>query len=210
MGVTWSTPVPLPSAVAPIRYAVKISGSLGVDGAVFVQSQYQITKADRYGNIIYRSTDGGVTWVEIVQNTFAVAGRQECTSGPFRCMYSQTVSSPPFWLEPGWGELGVGPNGVIHYVYSARLNNADPGRIYYIRSTDNGSTWSAPKTLATDPTFAAKWGPSLAVNATGRVVVTWYDERNAVDTSLERFGRVSYDNGATWGPTKCRVQSRSC
>ena len=66
----------------------------------------------------------------------------------------------------GWGQTGVGPNGVVHYVYGARTASpADPGNIYYIRSTDNGSTWSAPLQLNTDTTTRAQWGASLSVNA---------------------------------------------
>ena len=30
--------------------------------------------------------------------------------------------------------------------------------------------------------------------------MSWYDERNTTDDSLERFGRESFDNGASWEP----------
>ena len=32
----------------------------------------------------------------------------------------------------------------------------------------------------------------------GKIFVSWYDERNTTNDSLERFGRSSRDNGATW------------
>ena len=60
--------------------------------------------------------------------------------------------------------------------------------------------WSLRVKLNTDSTTRAQWGPSLAVNAQGMVVVSWYDERNTTDKSLERYARVSLDNGVTWGP----------
>ena len=28
--------------------------------------------------------------------------------------------------------------------------------------------------------------------------VSWYDERNTTDDSLQRYGRASFENGATW------------
>ena len=34
--------------------------------------------------------------------------------------------------------------------------------------------------------------------ATGHVLISWYDARNTTGDNLERWGRVSADNGATW------------
>ena len=67
----------------------------------------------------------------------------------------------------GWGEPGVGINGVVHYVYAGQGQQPnDHGDIYYVRSTDNGSTWSAPIMLNDDPggQYKTQWMPSLSVN----------------------------------------------
>ena len=43
---------------------------------------------------------------------------------------------------------------------------SDHGDIYYVRSTDNGSTWSTPIKLNDDPggQYKTQWMPSLSVN----------------------------------------------
>ena len=67
----------------------------------------------------------------------------------------------------GAGQPDAGPNGVLHYAYTGGGSTVDPGNIYYVRSTDNGSTWSAPIILNTDATTRAQWAASLAVNTQG-------------------------------------------
>ena len=44
----------------------------------------------------------------------------------------------------GWGDIGAGPSKIIHYAYAQHGAGADAGDIYYMRSTDNGATWSTP------------------------------------------------------------------
>ena len=129
-------------------------------------------------------------------------GPGRAASGFFAVMYTTPAA---YWRYMGAGQPGVGPGGVVHYVYSSRPGTGDVGDIYYIRSADNGSTWSTPLKLNTDSTIKAQFQPSLAVNTQGRVMVTWFDERNdsstpgVEPTSLQRFGRASFDNGLTWG-----------
>ena len=70
----------------------------------------------------------------------------------------------------GWGDIGVGPNNVVHYAYAAHGTGSDKGDIYYVRSTDNGATWSAPLRLDGDGGSRGQWQPSLAVTPAGRRV----------------------------------------
>lgn len=203
-GISWSAPAILFSAV--LRRVVKVTGSLGTDGTVFIQTIEEggggLNGARQ--NYIYRSINGGDSWTSIQQNatTFLGPGRSVAAAGYFAGMYATPVAG--YWTEMGQGQPGVGPNGVVHYVYCARpaLDTiSEPGNIYYIRSTNNGVTWSAPLQLNTDTNFLtrAQWGPSLSVNTKGVVYVSWYDERNTTGDFLERYGRASFDNGQTWG-----------
>jgi Neuraminidase (sialidase) len=106
----------------------------------------------------------------------------------------------------------------VHYAYAGQGQATnDHGDIYYVRSTDNGNTWSTPIKLNDDPggQFKTQWMPSLSVNYSlagfspvSKVTVSWYDRRQATSAcnvatdpgcSYYRYGIQSADNGATWG-----------
>ena len=123
--------------------------------------------------------------------SFAPPGSSYC--GYFAAMF------PSYWRHMGWGDIGAGPGGIIHYAYAQQGSAAgDTGDIYYTRSTDNGSTWSAAIRLNTDSGSRLQWQPSLSVSPAGHVFVSWYDARNTTGNAYERWGRVSKDNGLTW------------
>ena len=56
---------------------------------------------------------------------------------------------------------------------------ADPGDVYYIRSSDGGVTFSAPLKLNTDSTTRPQWQPNLSVSPSGTFFATWYDARES-------------------------------
>src|SRR5437667_1926952 len=157
-------------------------------------------------NKIYRSTDGGNTWT----NTYtgpSFVGPCRSNSGFFCTMYS----SPAYWRHMGWGEPAALTQGGVHvvsYVYSAK-NGSDPGDVFYIRSTDQGVTFSAPFQLNTNTDVTkAQWEPNLSVSDAGTLFATWYDETPRTSASCQpsspsnlcyqMHSRKSPDNGATW------------
>ena len=142
-------------------------------------------------NVIYRSTNGGATWTSSNTGpTFLGPGVSTC--GYFAAMY------PSYWRHMGWGDIQTGPANSVHYVYAQHGAGADKGDIYYVRSTDNGATWSAPLRIDQDAGTRGQWQPSLGVTPEGHVFASWYDQRNTANNDLQRFGRLSTDNGATW------------
>jgi hypothetical protein len=193
-GVVWSTPVTLS---LPFRRDVQLTGSPASDGTAFLVGLNENGGgAGRTGlqNYAYRSTDGGVTWTSTTMgSTFTIPGSSGCGGGYFPIV-------PPIWRQTGYGQPAVGPNGTVHYVYAAHGAGSDEADIYYVRSTNNGSTWSTPIRLNTDSSGKAQWMPSLRVTPSGGVEASWYDRRNTTNgTNYQRFARVSTDNGATWG-----------
>jgi len=209
-GVTWTTPVLLNSGNPFIRN-VQITGSPrgakrfeGNNSTVFVAGM------DEGGgglstrqNIMYKSLDGGVTW------TSATLGPRFNPPGDSTCGYFAQVN--PIWRHMGWGEPGVGPQGVVHYDYAGAGTGQDHGDIFYVRSIDNGKTWSKPIKLNTDKDgpFKTQWMPSLSVDLQGRVTTAWYDRRSATSAcnavtdagcKYERVGRQSKTNGKSFLP----------
>jgi hypothetical protein len=157
-------------------------------------------------NLIYRSTDGGATWTNTYTGpAFPAPGTTLCASNTyFACMFT----GPSFWRHMGWGQPAA-LNGVVHYVYDSRnTGNGDVGNVFYIRSADNGVTFSAPFQLNTDSTTRPQWQPNISVGADGSLLAVWYDGREATvctkgNTSVpcyRMWARKSTDNGATWEP----------
>ncbi len=193
-GTTWSAPVTLSGSF--IR-DVQLTGSPGADGAVFVAAMDEGGGGfNSRQNLIYRSTDGGLTWTQVILAArFAAAGDSACDDN------SYFTKIDPIWRHMGWGQPAAGPGGVVAYNYAGHGAGTDPADIYFTRSTNNGSTWSTPVKLNTDNSGKAQWMPSLLITQGGVALATWYDRRNTTDGfNYERFGRISTDNGATWGP----------
>jgi hypothetical protein len=191
-GNVWSLPTALDITGAFIRDG-QVTGSPNGDGTVFVSGHTESTTDTTY---MFRSTDGGVTWTRLTVNTYNPAGSTTVTNCSFRAI-------APIWRAPEWGQPAVsgriGGQNVVSYVYAAQGTGGDLGDVMYVRSTDNGTTWSVPFKLNSDVGTQPQWQPSISATASGGIFAAWYDRRNAgAGTSYEYFGRVSTDNGATW------------
>ncbi len=219
-GNTWSTPVVVNNGNTFIR-DVQITGTLpgppppsaGYTSTVFLAGMDEGGGGgNTRQNLMYRSVDGGVTWTSVT-----LGPRFNPVGDPGTCGYFEKVN--PIWRHMGWGEPGVGPNGVVHYTYAGKGQaSGDNGDIYYVRSADNGLTWSTPIKLNDDAggQYKTQWMPSLSVNYNlaaftqpEDVTVSWYDRRAATSAcnnvtdpgcSYQRYGVQSHDNGMTWAP----------
>ena len=84
---------------------------------------------------------------------------------------------------------------------------APPGRsttdVMFVRSTDDGLTFSAPHKVNDDPVNPSKWHwfGTFSVAPNGRLDAVWYDTRNATNnTDSQLFYSFSTDAGVTWSP----------
>jgi len=195
-GTTW-TPVQVNSGF--IR-DVQLTG--GSDGTVFLATMNEGGGGfNNRQNFMYRSINGGASFGSAISMgaAFAPPGDALCSTN------SYFVNVNPIWRHMGWGQPGVGPSGVVHYAYAGRgVNSMDKGDIYYVRSADNGLTYSSPIVLNTDQASGGvktQWMPSLSVTPSGDVNVYWYDRRNTSDgVNYEVWHRESSDNGVTFKP----------
>jgi len=92
--------------------------------------------------------------------------------------------------------------GNIYVLGSVDPPGSDPLDVHFIRSTDGGANWSAPKRVNDDsPSLTAfQWFGTMSVAPNGRIDVVWNDTRNgggAVNLS-ELFYSFSLDAGETW------------
>ena len=119
------------------------------------------------------------------------------------------------------GSGGINPAGLDGMVFlavdrsgGATNNNiymlasvVPPGRsttdVMFVRSTDGGLTFSAPKKINDDPANPSKWHwfGTFSVAPNGRLDAVWYDSRNAANnTDSQLFYSWSTDAGVTWAP----------
>ncbi len=91
--------------------------------------------------------------------------------------------------------IAVGPSGQLHIVWQ----DSAPGnwQIYYKRSTDGGTTWSAARRLTW--TSGGSMSPAIAVDPDGRVHMLWNDATSGND---EIYYTKSADGGDTWATKK--------
>src|SRR5438552_3087500 len=174
-GTTW-TPVQLnPSFIRDVQ----ITGDLQSSGRVYVAAMNEggggLTVRQ---NVMYRSTNGGVTWTSTNAGPgFQGPGRSNPSY--FACMFNNGIN---MWRHMGWGEPAANGN-VVSLDYAACgqptycANATDHGDIYYIRSTDAGLTWGTPVKLNTDSGTAMQWQPSLTTTQNGTLFASWYDQR---------------------------------
>lgn len=155
---------------------------------------------------IYKSENGGDTWFEatpIGENQLRpedVVSTQNCGRQALGDDI-RNLSSPQIAIHR---DRHTAAGYVIHAVYSYDSDGvgADETNVFYRRSEDGGSTWSAEIQVNDDGTATDQWYPALGVSRHGIVIVSWYDRRldPVNNQAFVRFADVSKDGGFTWGP----------
>ncbi|HVO52590.1 MAG TPA: PKD domain-containing protein [Thermoanaerobaculia bacterium] len=188
-GVTFQ-PSTLPAILSVVDGRIVDHPSVAVapNGDVYVAYEDQSLSPD--GIVITRSTDGGQTFPGL----HTVATYQP--AGPLAAGGGGAASNPG-------PSLAVGGNGVVHVAWAAVSSGATSDRsdVFYARSTDNASTFSAARKLNDDGTSTTQAFPAVAALPDGAVGVRWADRRNdaARDTLNDVYMVISRDGGSTWG-----------
>jgi len=203
-GATWHSPITVINNGILIR-DVQITGDMAGGGAVYIAGMDEGGGGFPHNdtNLIFKSTDGGNTW----SNTYtgpSFPGPGVTSVGYFACMFPDLGG---YWRHEGWGEPAAFGN-FVHLVYSQHGAGSDPGDVYYIRSTDGGSTFGTPLLLNTDEGTRPQWQPNLSVSQAGTLLATWYDARESANCAVgdentpcyRMWSRKSNDNGVTWLP----------
>jgi hypothetical protein len=221
-GLTWSEPVAIPGAGAPPLY-----GTFIAEG----RHLYLLTE-DADGHLYFRkSTNEGQTWSSAVRLSATAIERPHRVSIAVRGNFVHVVNSREFnagparkiqyWRSSDGGNSftnmivlddhtdgPVNPDvavegSLVHVVYE-RVDESDRP-IYYLRSTDNGSTWDAPRKLS-EPGGQPSIRPRL-VAMDGILIVAWEQRVTAIPDDRDIVVRRSLDQGTTWSAIRFATQS---
>src|SRR5213596_1556613 len=183
-GVTWQAPITIPQEPTDGTLDVDTNGNLFIGGE-------------------------GFSNFNCVRSSNAQFGGQTPT-------FDRTTSVN---LGGSLGSGGINPAGLDGQLFlaidrsgTATDNNiymlasvVPPGRsttdVMFVRSTDGGSTFSAPRRINDDLVNPSKWHwfGTLSVAPNGRIDAVWYDTRNAANnTDSQLFYSWSTDGGVTW------------
>ncbi|HKP11254.1 MAG TPA: sialidase family protein [Blastocatellia bacterium] len=127
------------------------------------------------------------------------------STGTYEAYFLRTKKKTKFRqpqnLTPGGGagfspRLGLATNGQVNFVYGDTTDNVQ--RVRFMRSTDEGATFSDPVTISGDSTTASE--PEIAMTPGDAINVVW--EARVGDAGVILFAR-STDGGATFSaPTQ--------
>jgi hypothetical protein len=132
---------------------------------------------------VSRSADGGATWTNILVDVSAAP--PDCSL--YRC---------------GWAYLGgqiamaSDDGGTLYALWNMGTEDRGPERIYFARSTDGGTTWSAKADVSNAPAGSAHAFPAIVAGSSGDVRIGWMDARGG--TLWNTYYRSSANGGATW------------
>ncbi len=127
------------------------------------------------------------------------------TSGDQGVNFGSPIPVAPSSLSQSNPAMRRDANGDLHVVYSqgAEISESVLGTIFYVRSNDNGLTWSTPVPVAPPPTSPLAYAfPYLAVDETGEVVhvcFSQFPDENDVDIGFISVAK-SEDGGASFQP----------
>ncbi|MCX6304379.1 MAG: T9SS type A sorting domain-containing protein [Bacteroidetes bacterium] len=197
-GLTWSSPHNISAAALALKLNHGVNLQTGPNGEVYAAwSIYDSWPSDETAIGFTKSVDGGGIFMPATRIISNIKGIRASMTGK-----NMRVSSFPCMAV----DNSNGPNrGTIYLVWSnvgyPGVNTGSDIDLYLIRSSDGGSTWSAPVRVNQDPAGLGKqhYLPWMACDrVTGGVCVVYYDDRNVDSTSAAVFVSSSYDGGNSW------------
>ncbi len=94
--------------------------------------------------------------------------------------------------------MAIGSDNSVYLLYNATVDQTDyaPERIYFVKSSDHGTSYSARQDVSLAPQGVEHCFPAITTGAgSGDVRIAWTDTRTA---SWNLFYRSSSDGGTSW------------
>ncbi len=199
-GVSWSNVQVISPPPASGHHHQGCDVTAGPEGNVYAvwancTSNGQNSTEDSLG--FAKSTDGGVTWTAR-NNAADMNGIRASSFGPWGV---RVAGFPRLDIDRSGGPR----NGWI-YVVAPEKNFAggDAADIFLWRSSDQGTTWSAPTRVNQDaPNGKLQYHSAINVDAGGGINVVYHDCRNSNNNdSVDTYVNRSIDGGVTWSEIK--------
>lgn len=188
-GLTWSE---------PLRISYRAGDCIDSDNtdegavpAVGPDGQIYVSWAGPLGLMFDRSFDQGSTWLEtdsIISDfpggwDYDIPGINRANGLPVTCC---NLSEGPY-------------NGHVYVNWSDQRNGTTDTDVWFIKSTDQGLTWTPPLRVNDDAPGKQQFFTWMTVDqVTGIIYMVFYDRRNYNDTRTDVFLAVSTDGGATF------------
>ncbi len=187
-GLTWADPVHIPNSPVWGTLDVDSNGNLFLSGVNFDTNQIWCIRSIDAKNAAVIPTFDQATAVNLGGNV--ASGELINPVGIVGQIYLAVDRS------------GTGMNNNIYLLASLTPTGATTGSdVMFIRSTDGGQSFSAPRRVNDDPINQDKWHwfGALSVAPNGRLDAVWLDTRHAANnTDSQLFYSYSLDAGNTW------------
>jgi hypothetical protein len=189
-GLNWMNPINIPNSPAWGTLDVDSNGNLFIGGVNLTTNQIWCVRSTNAKN--------GVVVPTFDQSSAVSLG-------------GNIVSAEPINPAGLVGQVflavdrsGTSTNDNIYMLASVQPTGFTSGSdVMFVRSTNGGQTFSAPRRINDDPVNHAKWHwfGTLSVAPNGRIDAVWLDTRNAANnTNSQLFYSFSLDGGNTWSP----------
>jgi len=193
-GLAWMEPVSIPNEIAWGTLDVNSNGDLflvGVDSGVGDQEKIWCVRSTNAKNAAVTPAFDLATAVNMGGNVSA--GDVINPLGIIGQLYLAIDRSGSSTHDNVYMLASLKP-------YGSAGNGTD---VMFVRSTDSGQTFSAPRRINDDPINSSKWHwfGAFSVAPDGRLDAVWLDTRNAANnTDSQLFYSYSRDGGNTWSP----------
>lgn len=196
-GLTWS----------PAKVISDVSGNCidsdntteGAVPCVGPNGEIYVAWAGPVGIVLDRSFDGGQTWGQDIFVSDMPGGWDFDVSGIYRCnglpITMCDISNSPY-------------RGHVYVVWSDQRNGATDTDIFMAKSTNQGTTWTAPIRINNDNTTRHQFFVWSTIDpSTGHLWFVFYDRRNTTGAATDVFVAKSTDGGATFDNFKISQSS---
>lgn len=185
-GATWSQY----KLAATKRYYFAFDADVAHDGTVYFSQSALIYATGDSGAVIgtiehhvFISRNKGTIWEDRLVATVQVGAECEADG-----------CGPDFYV--GHSALSVDRKGDVVVLYDGATTSGGPQRIYALRSTDRGVTWSSP--VALSKVSQNSTAPAIESRGAGDVRAFYYETFSGNDDRWNIWYRRSKDGGATW------------